>query len=46
MLRVYWPGQTRDMCVACAERAQAIAEAMSFELTIEPLGPRAAAVPE
>ena len=36
-VRVYWPGKTLDMCVPCAERAQHVAGAMSFTLTVEPL---------
>ena len=37
-VRVFWPGQTRDMCPACALRAQKIAQAMGFDLAIALLG--------
>ena len=32
--KVFWPGQTIDMCVDCAERAEKIAEAMGFKLHV------------
>jgi hypothetical protein len=31
-LRVFWPGQTCIMCVACALRAEKIAQALGFDL--------------
>lgn len=33
-LRVYWPGQTRELCRACTDRATRVAEAMGFSLQI------------
>ena len=33
-IRVFWPGQTRDMCAECALRAKGIAEAMGFALSV------------
>lgn len=35
--RVNWPGQEKDMCRACARRAQRVAEAMGFKLSTIPL---------
>lgn len=37
MERVFWPGQTIDLCRDCAARARALAEHMGFGLTCEPL---------
>lgn len=33
-LRVYWPGQTRDLCRACTDRALRVAQAMSFSVQV------------
>lgn len=35
--RVYWPGQTRDMCAPCALRAAIIANNSGFALKIGPI---------
>jgi hypothetical protein len=35
--RVYWPFQTTDMCQRCTDRANVIAGAMGFALTVAPL---------
>lgn len=35
--RVFWPGQTKDMCGPCATRASNVAYAMGFTLAVEPL---------
>jgi len=38
-IRVFWPGQTSDMCPACALRARNVASAMGFALTVAVIGP-------
>lgn len=39
-VRVFWPGQTRDMCPACALRAQGVAQAMGFALSVAIIAPQ------
>lgn len=36
-VRVFWPGQTRDMCIKCAQRAQNVAAAMGFTVAVQPI---------
>lgn len=33
-VRVFWPGQTSDMCAQCALRAKGVAAAMGFPLSV------------
>jgi hypothetical protein len=35
-ITVFWPGQTVDLCFACAQRAQKIAQQLGFELMVKP----------
>lgn len=38
-IRMFWPGQTLDVCMPCVGRALEIADAMGFELATEDLAP-------
>jgi hypothetical protein len=36
---VHWPGKSLKFCPACKLRAEGVASAMGFDLTVEPLPP-------